>query len=118
MAVPVGANKAQVLSIARERLAAGDAAGAEQLLRPLIEQSPEDHHVMEPLAQALLALNRNEEALKYAQFMVKRRRNRSPYYVILGDALKATGKVQEAQDAYIQALDLDPDNALAKRRLE
>lgn len=109
---------AQVLSDARSALRGGDAAGAEAMLKPLLSAHPDDHHVAEVMAQALLARGAAARALPLAQRIVRKRPKRASYRVLLGDALRRTGKEASARAAYREALALDPNRADAQRRLD
>ena len=69
------------------------------------------------LAEVFIALKDGEAAVASARAAVDLRKRRARYRVLLGDALAAAGQRSDAQRAYLEALDLEPDNAEAKSRL-
>lgn len=110
-------NVADSLHAARGYLRAKDPAAAEAVLRPLLEQNPEDHHIAELLVQALIDEKQGSEAAALAQRIIKKRPKRALYRVLLGDALRVAGQITAAQAAWREALELEPDNKEAQRRL-
>ena len=115
---PPSPEVAPTLTEARTELRAGRPKEAEALLRPLIEKHPDDHHVAEALAQALLARGAAVEAVGFAQRIVKKQPKRASYRVLLGDALRRAGDEPSAKLAYKDALALDPKLREAQRRLK
>ena len=115
---PPSSQLAPTLAAARAELRAGRPKEAEALLRPLLEDHPDDHHVAEALAQALLARGAAVEAVGFAQRIVKQQPKRASYRVLLGDALRRAGDEPSAKLAYKNALALDPKLRDAQRRLK
>jgi Flp pilus assembly protein TadD len=68
------------------------------------------------LAQTLLRLNELPLALVHAQTAVKLRPKRGLYFVIQGDVLAAMGRADDAHAAFMHAYELDPNDAVAKRK--
>ncbi|HET8938128.1 MAG TPA: tetratricopeptide repeat protein [Polyangiales bacterium] len=108
----------QAIATARAALRAGRPKDAEAVLRPLLEKNPDDYHVAEVMAQALLARGAAVEAVGLAQRIVKKRPKRASYRVLLGDALRRAGDEPSAKLAYKEALALDPKMRQAQRRLK
>jgi tetratricopeptide (TPR) repeat protein len=67
------------------------------------------------LAQLALAQGNTAEALRYAQLLVKARPGQAPYQLLLGDAYRDAGKLDEAQKAWHVAA--RQGSAQAKQRL-
>jgi hypothetical protein len=108
---------ARVVARAWAQLRAKDPASAEALVRPLLERDPDDHHAAEVLAHALLAQSKPREALRYIDQIVRKRPKRAAYRVLLGDAKHALSDQEGAIAAWQAALQIEPDNREAKRRL-
>lgn len=69
---------------------APDTSKKQKLLRPALEKDPDDHHIAEILAQALMARGADVEALALAQRIVKERnRNKQTRAHTRKDALTA-----------------------------
>ena len=115
---PPSPEVAPTLLSARTELRAGRPKEAEALLRPLLEKYPDDYHVAEAMAQALLARGAAVEAVGFAQRVVKKQPKRASYRVLLGDALRRAGDEPSAKLAYKDALALDPKLREAQRRLK
>jgi tetratricopeptide (TPR) repeat protein len=97
-------------------LALGDAAGARALLEQAVAIQADNPHAHASLAQALLKLNELPLALVQAQTAVKQRPKRGHYLVVQGDVLAAMGKPDEARSSFQRAYELDPNDAVAKRK--
>jgi len=108
---------AEGLRIARAELRAKNPEGAESVLRPLLDQNPEDHHIAELMVQALIDGRHGSEAASLAQRIIKKRPKRALYRVLLGDAYRVNGAMNAANAAWREALELEPDNKEALRRL-
>jgi hypothetical protein len=106
-----------LLALARSKFRAGDLRGAESILRLALARAPDDHHAAEALVQALLAQHRGAEAVPYAEQIVRKRPRRAAYRFLEGDAKQLAGDVAGAIAAWRAALELEPDNAVIKRRL-
>ena len=102
---------------ARRKLAAGDVAGAEAILRSVLAADPQEHHAMEVFARVLLAQGKAQEALGYVQQIVKKRAKRAAYRVLEGDVRRALGDMAGARAAWQTAAALDPEDRDAARRL-
>jgi hypothetical protein len=102
---------------ARRKLATGDVAGAEAMARALLAADAKDHHAMEVFARVLLAQGKAQEALGYIQQIVKKRAKRAAYRVLEGDARIRLADPAGAKAAWTAALELEPGNQDAKRRL-
>jgi predicted Zn-dependent protease len=109
---------AQAIATARAALRAGRPKDAEAVLRPLLDKNPDDYHVAEVMAQALLARGAAVEAVGLAQRIVKKRPKRASYRALLGDALRRAGDEPSAKLAYKEALALDPKMREAQKRLK
>lgn len=115
--LPSDTTPEQQLALARSQLRAKHPEAAEALLRLMIAREPDDHHVAEALAAALLAQGKGAAALPYAEQIVHKRPKRAPYRVLLGDVKLATGDRAGAIAAFQDALRIEPTNRDAKRRL-
>jgi hypothetical protein len=119
-ALPAGTeamSPAALLNAARARLRAGDAPGAAELLTQALAKDPDDHHAMEALVRAWLAMKRGQDALPYVQQIVKKRPKRAAYRVLEGDVRRSLGDEAGAAAAFREALRLEPDNREAKQKL-
>lgn len=76
-----------------------------------------DHHAMEGLARVHLARGNAEQALSFAEQIVKRRPKRAAYRVLHGQALLGVGDRAGARSAFQEALTLEPGNSEARRLL-
>ena len=113
-----GTVKRRMFRLKGAALRAGRPKDAEAVLRPLLEKNPDDYHVAEVMAQALLARGAAVEAVGLAQRIVKKRPKRASYRVLLGDALRRAGDEPSAKLAYKEALALDPKMREAQKRLK
>jgi Flp pilus assembly protein TadD len=107
----------KLLLAARNRVSNGDALGAAAMLERAVARDPDDHHLQDGLAQALLALGKGKEALAYAQKIIKKRPRRAAYRLLEGDAYMLLGNRVAAVSSWRVALELEPLNGEAKRRL-
>jgi predicted Zn-dependent protease len=114
---PPSVDTASVISAAKSELRSNNPTAAEALLQPLLEANPDDHHIAEIMARALLARGDAGKALSLTQRIVRKRPKRASYRVLLGDALRRAGDEAGAQAAYREALALDPNERDAQRRL-
>jgi tetratricopeptide (TPR) repeat protein len=108
----------RLLMLARTKLQAHDPAAAESLLRRALARNPDDHHATEVLVRALIDLGRGPEAVQYAEQIVRKRPKRVSYRLLEGDAKRLAGDKLGAERAFREALQLEPGNREAKRRLE
>jgi len=80
---------------------------AEEVLRSMLNEDPENDSAMEQLTQLLLDENKAEEAIQLLEGMT----NHSPsptLYDLLGDAYTQTKDYAKAEAAYRKAVELDP----------
>jgi hypothetical protein len=110
-------DEAQMLRNAKRMLAEDDPEGAEALVRRYLSNDPRSHRAKEVLARALMDQDQGAEAVKYAKQIVKRRRKRVDYRLLLGDALLMTGDAAGAKRQWREAQKLDPGNKDVKMRL-
>lgn len=102
---------------ARKQLKAKHPESAEALLRQLLDRTPEDLQIMSMLTQSLLAQRNGQEALSFAQQLVRKRPKRAVSRILLGDALQLTGDKSGAVAEWREALQLDTSSREARRRL-
>lgn len=107
----------KMVAIARQKLKSRDAKGAADMMLRQVTTDPEDHHAMEVLVRAWIAMGRGDDAVGYAELIVKKRPRRAVYRVLEGDARLSAGDAAGAQVAWRVALQLEPENVEAKRRL-
>ena len=80
---------------------------AEEVLRGMLKEDPENDAAMEQLTQLLLDENKAEEAIQLLESTTAR--SPSPtLYDLLGDAYTQTKEYGKAEKAYRQAVELDP----------
>lgn len=101
----------------RALAAGGNGPQVEATLEAALAYDERNPRAMAALAVYHLARNEGAQALQWAQQAVRRRGRRGAYRVLLGDALRMTGDDAGAREAYQRALDLDPDDRTARRRL-
>jgi hypothetical protein len=75
-------------------------------------------HAFEGAARTCIAMSRGVDAVRFAERAVAHRQRRAEYRVLLGDAHRLAGHLDEARAAWRHALTLDPDDASARARLE
>ena len=80
-------------------------------------EAPSSTHMMEEQARGYLREGHADLALPLAQKLVAARRKRADYRVFLGDVLRTLGNGEAARDAWHEALELEPNNAMARARL-
>lgn len=107
----------KMVALARNKLRARDAPGAAAMMLRQVTNDPQDHRAMEVLVRAWIAMGRGEDAVGYAELIVRKRPRRASYRVLEGDARLSAGDAAGAQVAWRVALQLEPDNVEAKRRL-
>ena len=80
---------------------------AEQVLRAMLKNDPDNDAAMEQLTQLLLDENKSDEAIKLLESATAH--SPSPVlYDLLGDAYTQTKDYNKAEEAYRKAVDLDP----------
>jgi len=80
---------------------------AEQVLRAMLKDDPENDAAVEQLTQLLLDQNKAEDAIALLEGMTARTPSAS-MYDLLGDAYTQTHDFPKAEGAYRKAVDLDP----------
>jgi tetratricopeptide (TPR) repeat protein len=100
---------------ARERLLAGDAAGATGILRQVLARDPRSVAALQGLAEAQLTSGDARGARDSASKAAALDDNDARSHALLGDALSALGERLAAQDAYRHSLRLRPDPQLEKK---
>jgi len=83
----------------------------------MLALDPREHHAMVGLAEILMDRNQPAEAAQLLRSAVSRRPRRAARDRHLGDALAASGDDAGARRAWEQALEVEPDNAQARRSL-
>jgi tetratricopeptide (TPR) repeat protein len=97
---------------ARERLLAGDTAGAVGILRQVLARDPRSVPALQGLAEAQLTSGDARGARDSASKAAALDDNDARSHALLGDALSALGERLAAQDAYRRSLRLRPDPQL------
>jgi tetratricopeptide (TPR) repeat protein len=112
---PVGAWSPQLLTVLG-RLLRQSGADAEPFLRTALRRHPQDFWLNYELATAL-TFSKPGEAVGFWRAAVVARPECSEVYNMLGNALDGQGLREEAFEAYLKALELDPNNpgALSRR---
>jgi tetratricopeptide (TPR) repeat protein len=100
---------------ARERLLAGDAAGAAGLLRRVLARDARSVVALQVLAEAQLTMGDAGGARASASRAAALDDNDARSHALLGDALSAMGERLAAQDAYRRSLRLRPDPELERK---
>ncbi len=89
---------------------------AEQVLRGMLKTDPDNDAAMEQLTQLLLDQNKSDEAIQLLQAVTAH--SPSPVlYDLLGDAYTQTKDYSKAEEAYRQAVALDPSELTHLRGL-
>ncbi len=97
------------LRAAETRWKTGDLAGCEQMLRSLLERSPELFPAQKRLADVLLAMERNEEAEVWLRNYLRANPHDAEAHHNLGMLLETTGRQGTAQHHFRRAVELAPD---------
>ncbi len=93
-----------------------DPEKAEQVLRGMLKEDPDNDAAMEQLTQLLLDQNKSAEAIQLLETMTAH--SPSPtLYDLLGDAYTQTKDFAKAEAAYRKAVDLDPSELTHLRGL-
>ena len=95
----------------------GDTAGAQVSFEQALAADPQNPHAYDGLARVFLREKKLTEAQEAAEQAISLRSRRGRYYVLLGDIQNAQGNKAKARQAWEKALELDPDDAAAQRRL-
>ena len=97
---------------AQRRRAAGDRAGADVLLDELLQVAPDHQEALSELACLRLGANPHSAAA-LASRLVRLAPNRSPNWTLLGQAVAALSRADEALRAFERAAELAPGDAAA-----
>jgi hypothetical protein len=117
-AVPAGTVSSDALvKSGLELLESGNAALARTYLQQATVADTKNAHAFAGLAESELALNEPRAALQHIEQAIRLRPKRARYRVTQGDALKMLGKAEDAHSAYQKALEIDPTDREANKRL-
>ncbi len=109
-----------LLALGRLQLKQGDAARAEQSLERAVERMPASAALRASIARAWLRASvpgsRSRAAVAAERGTLLAPRDAS-LHTLLGRACEATGDVDHATDAYHKAIELEPGETFARRRL-
>ena len=115
---PVAAGGAEgFVKAGSKLLAAGDAKGARDEFARAVAADAKNAHAREGLGEALMVLGEHSDALVQIEEAIRLRPRRVRYRVLQGDALQALGKPSLAKDAWNKALEIDPSDRGAQKRL-
>jgi protein O-GlcNAc transferase len=103
-----GVSVDEALSAARQRYAAGDLAAAEALCRGVLKARPDHPQALYRLAKINLRAGIRGLAVAFASRAVTLDPEASSYHLVLGNALQAAGKPEQAEAAIRRALALAP----------
>jgi hypothetical protein len=92
-------------------------AEAKASFEAALATDPKNPHAHAGLSEALLDSGDAAGAQLSAETAVRLRPRRAGYRVLLGDALRARGRSEEAKAAYEKALEIDPSDTVAQKRL-
>jgi outer membrane biosynthesis protein TonB len=112
-----GASSDSLVHDGTDLLNKGDAVSAKAYFLQASTVDAKNAHAFAGLAEAELVLGEHHNALQHIEQAIKLRPRRARYRVTQGDVLKALGKPDEALAAYRKALEIDPEDREAKRRL-
>ena len=104
---------APAISRARELISQARHAQAEQVLRRHLQKFPADAFACYLLAFSLMALNKPEQAVFFAERAVKDPRADASTFDVLGTLLMQLDRKAEALVAFRRAIELDPRHASA-----
>ncbi|MET3652883.1 sulfotransferase [Dyella japonica] len=98
-------------------LQAGEPGRAEQLSRAALIESPQDENLLFLLAISLHFQERAQEALPIYEELTRLQPGSSEYWNNYATALVGAGELDAALAAYSRALELNPDNTLARSQM-
>src|ERR1700676_1915360 len=101
------ADQESALRLARLYPLHNESEKAEQILRAMLKDDPDNETAAEQLTQLLLDGNKAEEAITLLQGMAAHSQSATTYD-LLGDAYTQTHDYSKAENAYRKAVDLDP----------
>ena len=88
-----------------------------QSYEAMFKLDPQSWHVHQVLAEAAVESSNDTEAIEQYKQAIAQAPPQSGLYEALGSAYWRTGKYAEAQDAYEQAVKIDPDDIVAAYKL-
>jgi tetratricopeptide (TPR) repeat protein len=92
-------------------------ARAAPLFERAFELDPDDNHVLIGMARVYISRGDGARAVELAEAGVRMRPRRVEYRIVLGDAHRLAGNVEEARAAWTRARQLEPSNRAARERL-
>ena len=105
------------VSAARDHMRTGDRDAARAAYLRAVEVYDANPRAHAALAELALAERDPATALPHAERAASLRRRRAEYQILLGDARSAAGDNPGARRAWARALDMEPNNTDAQRRL-
>jgi tetratricopeptide (TPR) repeat protein len=102
---------------AEQAISRNELPEAERLLRESERLDEDNPQTIAGWGAYHLAAGNTEEAVRYAELAARKRPRRAAYHVLVGDARRAAGDAGGARRAYERALEVDPDDRTARRRL-
>ncbi len=102
---------------ARTYAASGDVAGAERLLRRVIELDSENLTAYSALGQVLVAQGKLDQARTEFENLVERSPKSVAALTMVGIILQTQGDIDGARDRFERAVELDPNAAVAANNL-
>ncbi|NQY12366.1 MAG: sulfotransferase [Henriciella sp.] len=95
----------------RSLIALNQRERALEVARAITDLDQVDPHTLDTLGVVLSRAGRHEEALAYYKAALRDGSDQANYYYNYGAALQFLGRMDEARDAYRQAITRDPDDA-------
>lgn len=103
--------------IARRMLDDGNVVAARRYANRALRMHDRNPQALAAKAHVHIAAGEGEAAVHYAVLATRMRSRRARYQVLLGDAYRVARQGGRSRRAYRKALELDPDNREARRRL-
>jgi len=95
----------------------GDLLEAEAIYRQILEESPDHPDALHLLGVLAYQINDHEVAEDLIRHAISLNDEVADYYNNLGEVLRATGKLTEAEQNYQRALEIDPKHQNARNNL-
>ena len=111
--VPTG----KLIADAQSAMSKNDFATAVKLLEQATQQEPKNQRAWLTMAKANERLGKLELAITEAERSCNISKS-AGCYVYLGDLNKKAGKSEDSTQAYLKALEIDPNNAAAKNKIQ